>query len=73
MKHIFLYFFCVCIIYPKTNVHKAKGKSGKVYTIEVEVGPGPLTEEDIKAIEDSFAMVEASGSVEDIAIDFFRL
>ena len=34
---------------------------------------GPLTEEDVKAIENSFALVAALGSTKDLGIGFFRL
>ena len=34
---------------------------------------GPLTEEDVKAIESSFAQVAALGSTKDLGIGFFRL
>ena len=34
---------------------------------------GPLTEEDVKAIENSFAQVAALGSTKDLGIGFFRL
>ena len=41
--------------------------------LQTEVTQGPLTEEDVKAIEDSFALVAASGSAKDLGIGFFRL
>ena len=38
-----------------------------------EINQGPFTEEDIKAIEESFALIAASGSAKDLGIGFFRL
>ena len=41
--------------------------------LKADVTQEPLTEEDVKAIEDSFALVAASGSTKDLGIGFFRL